>query len=228
MAVLKGLAGELSGQVIDLQGGGTDIGRDESGHLVLSDASVSSRHARMWRESKWLVEDLGSRNKTLLNGAELEAHEVFELQDGDKLSFGNVITQFDSTTENGAMAEARAALDAAGAQLERMHLDAAALRDHIGKQDAAIKSRDDALAQWEQRMHEVNASWVSRDELDKERARIRAELEAEAQKQIDAAVRRYNEMESRYVQVSAKLETAERAVKEKDEQIRFLNERLRR
>lgn len=218
MAVLKG-HGQLEGVVVDLDPDGTSVGRDPTQSLILEDHSVSSKHAKIWCEAKWLVEDLGSTNKTLLNGAELDAHEIFELRDGDRLSFGVVALQFDAMAANGAIAEARAALDAASQALERMQADLAALRDHVGKQDQAIRSRDEALKEWEKRMHEVNASWVSKEDYERELAAREAKIRAEAARQVEAAVRRYQEMESRFVQATARIDSLERTVKDRDEQL---------
>jgi serine phosphatase RsbU (regulator of sigma subunit) len=48
------------------------IGRSSKADLVLSDRFLSRQHARFYREGDgWMVEDLGSRNTTLLNGRPL-------------------------------------------------------------------------------------------------------------------------------------------------------------
>jgi sigma-B regulation protein RsbU (phosphoserine phosphatase) len=45
------------------------VGRSSKADLVLSDRFLSRQHARFYRENDgWMVEDLGSRNTTLLNG----------------------------------------------------------------------------------------------------------------------------------------------------------------
>ena len=45
------------------------VGRSSKADLVLSDRFLSRQHARFYREGEgWMVEDLGSRNTTLLNG----------------------------------------------------------------------------------------------------------------------------------------------------------------
>ena len=45
------------------------VGRSSRADLVLSDRFLSRQHARFYREGgSWMVEDLGSRNTTLLNG----------------------------------------------------------------------------------------------------------------------------------------------------------------
>lgn len=62
----------------------TSIGRHKSNTIVLDDGFVSARHAVLaQRETGWWLEDLGSRNGTLLNG--------LLLTDGAVVSAGDVI-----------------------------------------------------------------------------------------------------------------------------------------
>jgi sigma-B regulation protein RsbU (phosphoserine phosphatase) len=50
------------------------VGRSSRADLVLSDRFLSRQHARFYREGEaWMVEDLGSRNTTLLNGRPVTA-----------------------------------------------------------------------------------------------------------------------------------------------------------
>lgn len=64
----------------------TTIGRNSRNTIVLDDTYISSEHALLeWRDSQWWVEDLGSRNGTLLN-------DVVILTDPVVLSAGDVIT----------------------------------------------------------------------------------------------------------------------------------------
>jgi len=62
----------------------TSIGRHNSNTIVLNDGFISSRHLVLaQRETGWWLEDLGSRNGTLLNG--------LLLTDGAVVSAGDVI-----------------------------------------------------------------------------------------------------------------------------------------
>jgi two-component system cell cycle response regulator len=70
------------------------IGRDEGGALVLTDASVSRRHARITcsEDGRVFVEDLGSTNGTAVNGQPVESAE---LRPGDHLEIGAVALRLD-------------------------------------------------------------------------------------------------------------------------------------
>jgi serine phosphatase RsbU (regulator of sigma subunit) len=53
------------------------IGRSTSADVSIADRFLSRRHARLYREGDdWLVEDLGSRNGTLVNGAKISGPTV--------------------------------------------------------------------------------------------------------------------------------------------------------
>ncbi len=64
------------------------LGRHPESDIVLTDPSVSTRHAIIkHREKGRFIQDLDSSNGTRVNGAEIE--EAL-LNDGDRLSFGDV------------------------------------------------------------------------------------------------------------------------------------------
>ena len=55
---------------------------------VLSEASVSRRHAELRRDGdRWLLRDLGSRNGTRVNG--VRVLEETEVGPGDRVGFGD-------------------------------------------------------------------------------------------------------------------------------------------
>ena len=66
------------------------IGRAATASVVIADARVSRQHARLvWRDDRWWVEDLGARNRTLLNGAPVRQPEP--LREGDRLEVGDAV-----------------------------------------------------------------------------------------------------------------------------------------
>lgn len=66
----------------------TSIGRAASNTIVLEDDYVSNEHALlMLRGQQWWVEDLNSRNGTLLNGMRLSDTTV--ISPGDVITIGN-------------------------------------------------------------------------------------------------------------------------------------------
>ncbi|MFC2015792.1 FHA domain-containing protein, partial [Chloroflexota bacterium] len=56
------------------------LGRGKDNDVILEDSKVSSQHARiMWGKELWLVEDLGSKNGTYVNGQRLPANQATPL-----------------------------------------------------------------------------------------------------------------------------------------------------
>ncbi len=70
-------------------GGDTNIGRAPDNDVVLSDTSVSSRHARIRHGggNAYYLYDLASTNGTFINGTRMDRLIVY---DGDELMFGRV------------------------------------------------------------------------------------------------------------------------------------------
>ena len=69
-----------------LGGGPVDIGRDASCEIALEDPSASRRHARFTpTDGGFVVEDLGSRNGTLVND---QPCTRAPLKDGDRILIG--------------------------------------------------------------------------------------------------------------------------------------------
>jgi hypothetical protein len=70
-----------------------EIGRDPQCGLVIEDRRVSKRHAVLrWTGEGWVVEDLGSKNGTTVNG---EPARRAELRNRDWISFGGLIARFE-------------------------------------------------------------------------------------------------------------------------------------
>jgi pSer/pThr/pTyr-binding forkhead associated (FHA) protein len=93
-----GLAREVVELVLDdrtypLEGRGPwTVGRSQENDIVIPDPNVSRKHARLSRaDNRFVVEDLGSTNGTLLDGAPID-HE--RIESGDELTFGQSIARF--------------------------------------------------------------------------------------------------------------------------------------
>lgn len=65
------------------------IGRDPSCQVVLADPYVSKKHVRLfYRDGKWYVEDLGSRNGTYINGEDIRGRGAVEVKPGTEVILG--------------------------------------------------------------------------------------------------------------------------------------------
>lgn len=91
---------------IPLEPGESIIGRDPGASVLIDDSSVSRRHARIIISDEGAtLEDLGSKNGTLLQNTKVES--VVTLSDGDKLKVGSIaltirIFPVPESTETGA------------------------------------------------------------------------------------------------------------------------------
>ena len=74
-----------------LEGDSLIVGRSSAAELVLADRFLSRKHARLFQDNgSWMVEDLGSRNGTLVNGVRIEEPTKLKADDEIRLS-GSVI-----------------------------------------------------------------------------------------------------------------------------------------
>lgn len=90
---------------IALREGENLIGRDESSVLWIDDALVSRRHARIVvDESRAVLEDLGSKNGTLLRGKRI--HSPTRLADEDLITIGPASVVFRVLKQTGSTASA--------------------------------------------------------------------------------------------------------------------------
>src|SRR5262249_52790588 len=91
MAALKHLTGALAGTLINLENDVTVIGRLPECDIVLEHLGVSRRHAEIHKDgTSYSLVDLGSRNKTILNGTELQGNVKQLLKPNDRISIGGV------------------------------------------------------------------------------------------------------------------------------------------
>lgn len=80
------------------------IGRDQTCDLSLDDNTVSAEHARFaYHHHNWWVEDLGSRNGTLLNLEPVNTPAI--LVSGDELQLGRVLLKIKIKSESGEPAD---------------------------------------------------------------------------------------------------------------------------
>lgn len=86
-ATLTVLSPNGLGRVIELNAGGTVLGRNEEATVTVEDESMSRQHARFLRiAGAYLVEDLGSTNGTFVNGERIASPT--ELADGARIQLG--------------------------------------------------------------------------------------------------------------------------------------------
>jgi pSer/pThr/pTyr-binding forkhead associated (FHA) protein len=82
--------GPTPGASFNLEGDQLTIGRDSTNDIVINDAEISRRHARLtFQGGKFVLEDLGSTNGTFVNGQRLAGPRV--LKAGEVVSFGEQI-----------------------------------------------------------------------------------------------------------------------------------------
>jgi predicted component of type VI protein secretion system len=141
LPILTGQSGPLNGQRwrIDTE---LVIGRDQDCDVVINDRQVSRYHVRLERSAEnILIEDLGSKNGTFLNGKRIE--EPFHLHDGDLIQIA-LVQHFlfllsDATMPLDTMALPTTALASAGlpppAQRERFYLEPHSRRVWIKNQE---------------------------------------------------------------------------------------------
>ena len=90
------------GKRVPLQPGENVLGRDEA-DIQIDSPTVSRRHARIRISgTEALLEDLGSKNGTFVNGERVST--VVRLRDGDELQIGSVVSRFRMTSPKGVTA----------------------------------------------------------------------------------------------------------------------------
>jgi len=90
-------AGPNPGKTIPIEKSEIFIGRDIANDVLINDAEVSRRHARISIQAgNYVIEDLGSTNGTFVNGQKLAGPRVLRV--GDTVMFGeNVSLTFEMT-----------------------------------------------------------------------------------------------------------------------------------
>jgi pSer/pThr/pTyr-binding forkhead associated (FHA) protein len=94
LASLLFRSGEFKGRRLPIRVPVVNIGRGDYNDVVISDASVSTMHAKLQRrETIWILSDLGSTNGTFVEGERLSGE--LALTPGTTLRFGDVIALFE-------------------------------------------------------------------------------------------------------------------------------------
>jgi predicted component of type VI protein secretion system len=93
-------SGPTPGKVIPLKIDELFIGRDVGNDIVINDAEISRRHARLAVQAGgYILEDLGSTNGTAVNGDRLTSRHVMHV--GEVISLGeHVALVFESVTDD--------------------------------------------------------------------------------------------------------------------------------
>lgn len=134
------------------------IGRSSDAEIAVPDRSMSRRHARIFCEAgEWLVEDLGSRNGTLLSGRRIEAPTP--------ISIGTVL-RIGSTTINVIQAEGSPPLTSAGIEFDGHTVFRSAaelLKEPQAISSGAMKVEDDVFRRYTERLKMLNEVHQSLD-----------------------------------------------------------------
>jgi len=102
---LLALSGPLKDSTIPLSEQEITVGREASNGIAVGDPSVSRRHFAVQRqEGSFQVQDLGSRNGTLVNGVAVQEHR---LKHGDEIAAGDSSFLFLLEEEETALPEGR-------------------------------------------------------------------------------------------------------------------------
>ncbi len=110
MAVLKLVSGGPVGQMLPVTGERVLLGRHPTCQIVLDNAAISRHHAQILEShGEYFLEDLRSRNGTLLNEAPVRGR--IPLHDGDEVKLCDFVFQFllDSTSSIGPLNSGRLA-----------------------------------------------------------------------------------------------------------------------
>lgn len=93
------IRGDFIGQVYELKQDVTMIGRSDDVDLVVSDTSISRRHAMVVkRDDHFYLSDLGSTNGSFINKEQVI--DPIRLAEGDKVALGSVVFKFTHQDED--------------------------------------------------------------------------------------------------------------------------------
>ncbi|MCE4601868.1 MAG: FHA domain-containing protein [Desulfurococcales archaeon] len=76
------------------------LGRDPRVHLSIPDKYISRRHLRiLYKNGKWMIEDLGSKNGTLLDNTQIQGKGPVEAPRRGELVVGLTVIQVEQQEE---------------------------------------------------------------------------------------------------------------------------------
>ena len=92
-------SGPTAGKIFPLSGNEVTIGRDAPNNIMINDAEVSRRHARLtWQGTGYILEDAGSTNGTFVNGQRISRPHA--LRPGEVISLGeNIVLMYEATSD---------------------------------------------------------------------------------------------------------------------------------
>ncbi len=187
LPVLIAQTGKLSGSRWVLEGDQVLIGRGPECDLVIADRQVSRHHARIRRTgSGYMLQDLGSKNGTHLNGVPIDRETV--LQDGDIIQIALVLRLVFVGTEDTIPLRGEGL---AQMGLGRLRMDSSAHRVWVGRSevDPPLSPPQHRLLQL---MIQNSDRVVSREQI-VEHVWPESEGEGVSDQAIDALVRRLRE-----------------------------------
>jgi pSer/pThr/pTyr-binding forkhead associated (FHA) protein len=126
---------------------GVNIGRGDDMDIVIDNASVSRRQARieMAATGEWVVEDLNSANGTFVNGQRLTSRRT--LARGDEISFGKFSLFFDRALREPVQARAIETRPNLPRATDTFHMD----QKDVERLQRAVALRRRAHIKWEAR-----------------------------------------------------------------------------
>lgn len=163
MLTLTIVKGPGTGQLFPLDKPEVIVGREPGEGITLEDPSVSRRHFRLiLGKSTPEIEDLGSRNGTLLNGRTVTRHA---LNDGDSIEIGQTTLRFDliKTREEDLIFDENFNATAT-IPMQVLRTQVLGIRDGQSRDVAALNKARNALAA-ANRAGQVISTILSTDEL---------------------------------------------------------------
>jgi len=158
---LRVIAGPLKDTVIDLPAGEISIGRVGTNQVAISDPALSRRHCLIAQDDgRFRIEDLQSRNGTLVNGAAITEHW---LRHGDRIGVGDSLLLF-LTQEEGPEPAGSVEFDDENLPMQAtVHLrpeDAVYLHPQVSAEEdsvsAALSRNLNALLKVSQSVHSIH------------------------------------------------------------------------